>query len=58
MAIFVDGPGADPHARVRAGIHAEPAVGVKSDKGTTSPSDADGGTEVETTDTPEPLLVS
>jgi len=58
MAIFVDGPGADAHARVRAGIHAEPAAGVKSDKGTTSPGDADGGTEVETTDTPEPLLVS
>ena len=58
MAVFVDGPGADAHARVRAGIHAEPAAGVKSDKGTTSPGDADGGTEVETTNTPEPLLVS
>lgn len=57
MAAVVDEPGADTHAEPRE-PHAEPDTGVKGDEGMAAPGDADGGTEVETTDTPEPLLVS
>ena len=57
MAAVVDEPGTDTHAEPRE-PHAEPDTGVKGDEGMAAPGDADGGTEVETTDTPEPLLVS
>ena len=57
MAAVVDVPGTDTHAEPRE-PHAEPDTGVKGDEGMAAPGDADGGTEVETTDTPEPLLVS
>ena len=57
MAAVVDVPGTDTHAEPRE-PHAEPDIGVKGDEGMAAPGDADGGTEVETTDTPEPLLVS
>jgi len=57
MAAVVDAPGTDTHAEPRE-PHAEPDTGVKGDEGMAAPGDADGGTEVETTDTPEPLLVS
>ena len=57
MAAVVDEPGTDTHAEPRE-PHAEPDTGVKGDEGMAAPGDADGGTEVETTATPEPLLVS
>ncbi|WP_243859144.1 hypothetical protein [Actinomyces sp. ZJ308] len=67
MAAIIDGPGIDgpeveARAQLPAQVHAEPAAGVKSDEGrgenVAAPGDADGGTEVETTNTPTPLLVS
>lgn len=58
MAAIIDGPGTDAHVQSPAQAHAEPAADVKSDESMTAPGDADGGTGVETTDTPRPLLVS
>ncbi|WP_315584614.1 hypothetical protein [Actinomyces viscosus] len=58
MAAVIDGPGTDAHAQSPARAHAEPAADVKSDESMTASGDADGGTGVETTNTPKPLLVS
>ena len=57
MAVVVDGSGTDTHAEPRE-LPAEPGTGVKGDEGMATPGDADGGIEIETIHTPEPLLVS
>lgn len=74
MAAVVSGTGTDAYEQSQTGaysradseagsepaaeVDAEPDAGVKSDKDTIAPADAEGGTGVETTDTPEPVLVS
>ncbi len=74
MAAVVSGTGTDAYEQSQTGaysradseagsepaaeVDAEPDAGVKSDKDMIALGDAEGGTGVETTDTPEPVLVS
>ena len=74
MAAVVSGPGTDAYTQSRAEgdsradsevgsesaaeVDAESDAGVNSDKDMIALGDAEGGTGVETTDTPEPVLVS
>jgi len=74
MAAVVSGPGTDAYTQSRAEgdsradsevgsesaaeVDTESDAGVNSDKDMIALGDAEGGTGVETTDTPEPVLVS